>query len=128
MPSIFFILFFVSPAGVQDNKAWTDYLGTAAKENKPVVALFSASWCAPCKRFKSTTLKDPNVRAFLDDKVVFVEMDGEKGEGPDLVKRYRVMGYPTLVIVDKTGALMDKKIGLLPPGEFLGWLRQALPR
>jgi hypothetical protein len=50
---------------------------------------------------------------------VNVKIDAQKGEGPDLVKRYGVHGYPSLVIVDASGDEVDRIIGYEAPEPFL---------
>lgn len=57
--------------------------------DKPVVAVFSASWCGPCKVFKP---KVDELEGSRDDvSVVRVDID----EHPDLVQSYGVKSVPT---------------------------------
>jgi len=39
--------------------------------------------------------------------VVLAKFDAEKGEGKELAAQYKVQGYPTFVLVDKAGAVID---------------------
>lgn len=39
--------------------------------------------------------------------VVLAKFDAEKGEGKELAEQYRVQGYPTFVLVDAAGAVID---------------------
>jgi tetratricopeptide (TPR) repeat protein len=41
------------------------------------------------------------------DSVVLFKVDAEKGEGADLAKEYLVQGYPTFVLADAEGAVLD---------------------
>ena len=41
------------------------------------------------------------------ESVVLFKVDAEKGEGIDLAKEYRVQGYPTFVLANAEGAVMD---------------------
>src|SRR5262245_12640898 len=50
---------------------------------------------------------------------VNVKIDAEKGEGPDLAKRYGAHAFPTLVIVDAEGEEIDRIVGYRPPEPFL---------
>jgi len=43
----------------------------------------------------------------------------KKVEGPDLVKQYKIPGYPTLIFVNADGNEIDRIIGYRPVDEFL---------
>jgi len=40
-----------------------------------------------------------------------MKIDGEKGEGPDLMKKFSVAGYPTVIFLDKDGNEIDRLVG-----------------
>ena len=43
--------------------------------------------------------------------VVFLDIDCEKGDGPELAKKYNIRGYPTYIMVDPKGEVTDAWIG-----------------
>jgi len=43
--------------------------------------------------------------------VVLVQIDCEKGEGPEIAKMYGVSGFPTFIVVDADGEITDSTIG-----------------
>ncbi len=43
--------------------------------------------------------------------VVLVQVDCEKGEGPEIAKKYGVSGYPTFITVNGDGEITDSTIG-----------------
>ena len=47
--------------------------------------------------------------------VVFMEIDCEKGDGPELAKKYNIRGYPTYIMVDPQGEVTDAWIGYPGP-------------
>jgi hypothetical protein len=49
-----------------------------------------AYWCPPCHELDEKTFTDPRVGAWLNKHTVALHIDAEKGEGPELVKRYQV--------------------------------------
>src|SRR3954469_22842085 len=58
----------------------------AAQTGKPLFVYFTASWCGPCQRMRSTTWADPQVDAALRAYVpVKVDVDSA---GRDLKRRY----------------------------------------
>jgi len=65
--------------------------------------------------------REVNESAVIKDAlqhVVLVEIDCEKGEGPELAKKYGVGGYPTYIAVNGDGEITDSIIGY--PGAE-GW-------
>jgi tetratricopeptide (TPR) repeat protein len=49
---------------------------------------------------------------------VFLHLDAEKGEGPELAKSYKVKGFPTFILANAHGELIDRWIGYGGPAEF----------
>ena len=50
------------------------------------------------------------IAASLTD-AVFLKIDCEKGEGPEIAKKYNVRAYPTFVAVNGEGEITDRWIG-----------------
>jgi tetratricopeptide (TPR) repeat protein len=48
--------------------------------------------------------------ASLEDAILF-NVDCEKGEGPEIAKKYKVRGYPTYIAMDGEGEITDSWIG-----------------
>ncbi len=46
--------------------------------------------------------------------------------GVDLAERYRVEGYPTLVLMDAEGHEISRHTGFLPADQFVVWLESGL--
>ena len=45
-------------------------------------------------------------------------MHGRQGEGIDIVARYTLRGYPTVIFIEADGDEIDRITGYLPPNEF----------
>jgi thiol:disulfide interchange protein len=100
--------------------SYEEAIELAEAQTRPVLAVFSAAWCGPCRQLEKT-LADPAVARELRQAYVFVKIDGD--QRPDLVRRYGVQAYPTYVLLERGVRTGHKRgTGYKAPGEFLTWL------
>jgi len=105
---------------------WADYksgLAQAGQQKKLVLVDFYTPWCRECKKLDKETFSDPQVVKRLSEGFVAVKVDAEKQE--DIAARFKVNAYPTLVILDGTGARLCQRIGFMPKDEFMVFLDYA---
>src|SRR5262249_10876463 len=88
---------------------------------KPVLLDFGAVWCVPCKLLDEEMGKP----ALADVVAAFAvtRYDAERGEGAKAAARYKVVGFPTLIVVDGAGNELARKTGFDPDGTGK-WLRR----
>ncbi len=60
--------------------------------------------------------------------MISIKIDAEKGIGPDLRKRYKIAGFPTVIFVDNTGLEIDRILGYRPPDIFLSEMKRIQHR
>jgi len=106
--------------------SWNEVLALAKKENKPVFLDISASWCGYCKRMKANVFTDIEVAKYYNSTFINVSVDGEKGEGVELAKKYGVKGYPTFVFLNSDGSLAYQTSGYHNQGKFLELGKNAI--
>ena len=94
-----------------EQATWNEALAKAKAENKLVFLDTYTSWCGPCKWMAQVAFTDSEVATFYNSHFVNVSMDMEKGEGPELAKRYEVTAYPTLLFIDGTGQRVHVAVG-----------------
>jgi len=96
-----------------------EVLTKAKSENKILMIDFFTDWCKWCVELDKKVYTDKDVAEFANSKQVNWKIDAEKGEGPDLAKKYGVQGYPTIVFVDGNGDEVDRIVGYMPAKDFL---------
>lgn len=121
------ILIVAAPAFAADHQISYDKALATAKERDALVVIdFFTDWCVYCKQFDKA-LADPasGIATALED-VVFTSIDAEKGEGIALAEKYGVTGFPTYVVVNTDGELIESWAGYGGPDHFLGAFEVAL--
>ncbi|CAM2007911.1 thioredoxin family protein [Acanthopleuribacter pedis] len=103
-----------------------DLFSTAKEQQKVVVVDVYTEWCGPCKLMDRNTWSNEKVLSFLTENAVSMKIDAEKGEGQNFAKKYKVAGYPCILIFNSEGELIDRRMGYLPPREFLNWANSSL--
>lgn len=51
------------------------------------------------------------VGEYMNERFVCIKVDMEKGEGPDLARKYKVSAYPTFLVLQADGNLMQRVVG-----------------
>lgn len=88
--------------------------------DRPVVLLFSAVWCGPCRTFGPTVER---VVASLGERVVAGKVDTDAH--PDLAARWGVRSLPTLVVV-QGGEPVARQVGSVSEGAVRRLIEGAL--
>lgn len=104
--------------------AWFDgtleeALATAKAQGKQVFIDVGAYWCPPCHRLDEEVFVKQEVGAALAKDYIALHIDAEKGEGPELVERYQVQAYPTMLVLESSGIEKGRIVDFLEPTAFL---------
>ncbi|WP_343692851.1 thioredoxin family protein [Chitinophaga sp.] len=124
---IYFILFIHAffPLTAQNREiafehdALSTLLERAGREHKLVFVDCYTTWCGPCKAMAATVFKQDTVADFFNSQLISLKIDMEKGEGPDMAKKYRILAYPSYLLLNEKGEMVYKFIGAMPAKEFL---------
>ena len=96
----------------------------ARDQKRPMIVDFAAEWCGACKELEAKTFSDPRVLA-SGGRFVAVRVDATNEDSPPvaaLMKKYRVTGLPTVVIVDSTGKEVNRVTEFINAEKFLAIL------
>lgn len=87
---------------------------------KPLLMFFFADWCTYCKQMQQTTLADPSVQAFVNEKFVPVKINIDESELDD---RIGINVVPLVALVDLNAERnSDLIIGFTDSHELLSHL------
>ncbi|GAA6183019.1 thioredoxin family protein [Aliiglaciecola sp. NS0011-25] len=101
-------------------------LAKAQAHNKLVLADMSAIWCPTCRKLDSTIFTNDRVKDVIDENFVFARVDYDTEQGQQFAERYRVTGYPVLLILDSTGEKLTRLPLTFDSMEFIGNLNKVL--
>jgi hypothetical protein len=73
--------------------------GAAKFAHKPILLYWGAAWCPPCQQLKSTVFSRPDFIA-KTRQFVPVYLDGDDPGAQKWGEQFKVLGYPTLVVLD----------------------------
>ncbi|MGZ5275572.1 MAG: thioredoxin family protein [Caldimonas sp.] len=89
----------------------------ARAETKPVFVYWGAKWCPPCNQVKATLF---NRQDFIERSRAFVPVyvDGDSPGAQKLGTRFRVSGYPTMLLFSPKGEEVTRLPGEVDPARY----------
>ena len=89
----------------------------AKAESKPVFVYWGAKWCPPCNQVKATLF---NRQDFIERSRAFVPVyvDGDSPGAQKLGSRFKVSGYPTMVLFNPQGTELTRLPGEVDPQRY----------
>lgn len=81
----------------------------AQTRQQPVLLFISMDRCSYCQKMIQTTFADAGVRQTLGDGFIPAAM--KAAERPDLIRRLKIRSFPTTLIVQPNGQIVDQMTG-----------------
>jgi thiol:disulfide interchange protein DsbD len=101
---------------------WQPYSETAVSDTqKPIIIDFYADWCIPCKELDAMTFSDPKVIQ-ISKKFNAFKADMTKSlsdEVSTLRNKYKIVGVPTVLIINSKRQEVQRITGFVNSDEFL---------
>jgi uncharacterized protein YyaL (SSP411 family) len=101
---------FYGNAAPDDGIGWrTDFpaaLSEAQQSHKPLLVDVSATWCPPCKVMKHEVWPDDKVRSAVTSGFIPVLIDPDLPANREVLERYSIKGFPTVLILDPSGTVI----------------------
>lgn len=98
-----------------------DILKEAAKKDTRLVIKLTTRWCAPCRKLEAE-LVTPAVMTHLG-AYHRLAYDGRSGEGLDIARRFNVVTFPTLLLIDARALELGRVSGYRSGPSLLAELR-----
>ena len=110
-----------------ENEPWKEIIALAQKENKLIFMDCYTNWCGPCKALSKNVFTQKKVGDFFNPQFINVKYDMEKGDGKVLQERYKsyIVGYPTLLLIDKNGKVLQQMAGYQDADKLIQGIRKA---
>jgi tetratricopeptide (TPR) repeat protein len=96
----------------------------SGKEKKPVLVVFSATWCKPCQEVKKTVFAKDEFKK-VADKAVLLYIEQTDPKGMEYVKKYNVKAFPTFTVINKEGVVVDTGEPERTVKGFLTWVEEV---
>ena len=93
---------------------------TARKTHRPMLLCFHTPGCGWCEKLDAETFTDPKV-VELSSRYICVRLESDVDA--QIVQKYGITQYPTVLLTDPEGRLLHEITGYVPPPRFAESLR-----
>ncbi len=104
-------------------------LKEATKMKKPILIDFFGIWCPPCNQLDELVFSQAEFKKAAS-KFVLLKMDADDEKSWVLKSKYKVGGYPTLIIAkvedNQAGQEMDRIVGFYPTNVIISKMNESL--
>jgi thiol-disulfide isomerase/thioredoxin len=101
---------------------YQESLKQAKEQDKLLFIDFETIWCGPCKTMDEYVYTaDRTVEAFRN--ILAIKVDGD--ENRELVKKFDIKAYPTMIILSSKGKILGKRVGYQSVEDIVNFIKDA---
>ena len=99
-------------------ESYEEAVQLSKQTGKPILADFTGSnWCPPCMKLKKEIFETPTFKSWAAENVILLELDFPrpnlqadwiKKQNYELSGRYKIISYPTVLILDSEGRKQEE--------------------
>jgi len=109
------------------NGTWQEANDLALQENKFIFVDAYTEWCGWCKVMDKEMFTDTLIYPYVNKHFIPIKIDFEDSLGVLLAMKFRVSGYPTTLVFNPWGQLVNKLPGYTPEhADYLKFLTEAV--
>lgn len=108
--------------------AFKEALAQAAKEHKIVMIDYYTNWCGWCKKLDKDVYAKDDVGNYADSNIVSLKLNAEQGEGVELARNSKIMGFPTIIFYNEKGEEIHRQVGYQVSKDFLVTMHAAVSK
>jgi thioredoxin-related protein len=95
--------------------SYDNLIREAKRQKKAILLDFWAGWCAPCQKLDRETFADKELAAYLNQNFIVYKVDIDTFDGMEIVDRFAVDVFPTILVFDPKEGQIGKFKGFFPP-------------
>lgn len=103
-------------------------LASAEKLNKLVFIDCYTSWCVPCAEMANSVFPLKEMGDYFNPKFVAVKLNMESPEGNEIKEKYKVVAYPTFLILNHKGDEIGRVTGGMDAKPFIKKVAEVLSK
>jgi thiol:disulfide interchange protein len=102
-------------------ESFKEALELSKKHDKPIFVYFGANWCYWCKKMKTDTLNEKDVKNKLDKEYITVFIDTDKDK--ETTQKFKVSAIPDYMILSSDEIVLKRATASKSKKDFLDWLK-----
>lgn len=75
----------------------------ALRDNKLVIADYSAIWCPSCRKLGKEVFSNKTVAKVINDNFVYARLDYDTSEGERFAEKHDLTGFPRVLVLETSG-------------------------
>ena len=107
-----------------EQNTFEEVVAIAQKEKKPILAMFSATWCKPCQNLKKEVLSSGDFKKVADETLLLY-IEQTVPEGMEYCKKNNIRAFPTVKLFNSEGVLLETAGPKSTTADTLAWIRDV---